>query len=79
MVDVYAVLLTFHAHVGQEDHSMWMESLLFHTLPATVGEFLHNYTMPFFGEPTSAVEGLHNGMPILTLIRAATMPSALVR
>ncbi|CAL8465499.1 g5035 [Coccomyxa elongata] len=33
----------------QEDHSMWMESLLFHTLPAPVGEFLHNYTMPFFG------------------------------
>ncbi|EIE23049.1 hypothetical protein COCSUDRAFT_63431 [Coccomyxa subellipsoidea C-169] len=33
----------------QEDHSMWMESLLFHTLPAPVGQFLHNYTMPFIG------------------------------
>ncbi len=35
----------------QEDHSMWMESLLFHTLPAPVGQFLHNYTMPYIGEP----------------------------
>lgn len=34
----------------QEDHSMWMESLLFHTLPAPVGQFLHNYTMPFIGQ-----------------------------
>ena len=28
---------------------MWMESLLFHTLPSAVGNFLHNYTMPAVG------------------------------
>lgn len=37
--------------LAQEDHSMWMESLLFHTLPAPVGQFLHNYTMPYIGKP----------------------------
>lgn len=41
----------------QEDHSMWMESLLFHTLPKPVGRFLEDYTMPLIGEhpalPTS--------------------------
>lgn len=36
--------------LAQEDHSMWMESLLFHTLPAPVGQFLHNYTMPYIGK-----------------------------
>lgn len=34
----------------QEDHSMWTESLLFHTLPEPIGKFLENYSMPLIGE-----------------------------
>jgi hypothetical protein len=40
-----------YAHAAmQEDHSMWLESLLFHTLPAPVSNFLHTYSMPAVGE-----------------------------
>lgn len=28
---------------------MWLESLLFHTLPSPVGNFLHKYSMPALG------------------------------
>ena len=28
---------------------MWLESLLFHTLPAPVGAFMERHTMPFIG------------------------------
>ena len=37
----------------QEDHSVWLESLLFHTLPAPVGAFMEHHAMPFIGAAPS--------------------------
>ncbi len=34
---------------AQEDHSVWLESLLFHTLPAPVGAFLEQHAKPLIG------------------------------
>ncbi|CAL5221947.1 g4224 [Coccomyxa viridis] len=43
----------------QEDHSMWTESLLFHTLPRPVGDFLENHWLPLMGK---AVAGLGHAL-----------------
>lgn len=31
---------------------MWLESLLFHTLPAPIGAFMERHAMPFIGVHT---------------------------
>ena len=47
----------------QEDHSMWMESLLFHTLPKPVGTFLEDYSMPLIGEQPALPTSLSSCVP----------------
>ena len=42
--------LDWCAGVLQEDHSMWTESLLFHTLPKPVSDFLEYRWLPLMGE-----------------------------
>ena len=51
---------------------MWTESLLFHTLPKPIGNFLENYSMPLIGE-RSVLQLLPPFLILLLLVLCCSM------
>ena len=69
------VIVDVRVWLLQEDHSMWSESLLFHTLPQPVSQFLENQWLPLMGECAACALNLCSYLIDKCMHALALMPS----